>query len=81
MANLDDLKKSISEMSDEELREAILDARRRRRQPAASKRMTQSAARKVEKEKEVATLSKFQQVIAGLSSEERLNILRKLGNK
>jgi predicted ArsR family transcriptional regulator len=76
MATIDDLKKSISEMSDEELMEQILESRKRRRQPNPSRRQKSVAEKKV---KEVTkSLTDFQKMLAMMPKDQQLEILKKL---
>jgi hypothetical protein len=75
---LSELKKSISEMTDEELLEVIRGTRDTRRQMPEKKRNENAEAGKQKKQK--SSYSDLFNLLASLSPEERAGILEQLGD-
>jgi hypothetical protein len=74
MNRLDDLKRSVADMSDEELKALVQDIRRDRK---VSKRVK----RTVPKQKRVAAKQGLATLLQGMSKEDKLALLQQMGVK
>jgi hypothetical protein len=79
--NIDDLKKSISQMSEEELKKSILDLRQSRRMPTVAQRAQQAVANgeTPKKKKGKVTRGEISDMLRSLSQEDLAALMSRMG--